>query len=319
MSKDELISIGIIVKNSFLMQDLEKLESTVSKLNHNIEIIIIAVDTNAENSALLIKAIRTMQDTTILFVKNVCDSDMARTIIFDNAVGDRILLTSLKEINDILWNKLISEAQKGYDIVMSKCSPDTKKNSMTLIRNLFLKTYRGITKLPVVQSMPETRIYSRDAALHILSRSERTMLLKCTDLGTGFPVKIIDDEKMAQTAQTTSLPAGLKKAWLVLQSTNSIPLRLVVFLSFVGAFLNILYATYVGISWLFIDNLQPGWVTQSLQSSGMFFILTIILGLIGEHMILIEKSVNHRLQYSIIRELRSNRSRHEKKVNVVEA
>ena len=62
------------------------------------------------------------------------------------------------------------------------------------------------------------------------------------------------------------------------------PLRLVSMCGLTGSFLSLLYSLYVVAIYLFKQDVMPGWTTLSLQVSGLFFLVFIMLTLIGEHL-----------------------------------
>ncbi len=63
-------------------------------------------------------------------------------------------------------------------------------------------------------------------------------------------------------------------------------MRMVTSLSLFGAVANVLYSIYVvGIS-LFKVDVEPGWVSLSLQQSGMFFLISLVLLVLGEYILI---------------------------------
>jgi hypothetical protein len=62
------------------------------------------------------------------------------------------------------------------------------------------------------------------------------------------------------------------------------PLRLVSFLGLTGSFLSLIYSLYVVGVYLLKQDVMPGWTTMSLQVSGLFFLVFIMLTMIGEHL-----------------------------------
>ena len=52
---------------------------------------------------------------------------------------------------------------------------------------------------------------------------------------------------------------------------------------FFGSLSNLLYSLYVVLILIFKSDVAPGWVTLSLQQSGMFFLISLVLLIISEH------------------------------------
>jgi hypothetical protein len=62
------------------------------------------------------------------------------------------------------------------------------------------------------------------------------------------------------------------------------PLRIVSILALTGAVLNLLYSVYVVVIAVASGRVQPGWTTLSLQQSGMFFLLSVVVFVLSEYL-----------------------------------
>jgi glycosyltransferase involved in cell wall biosynthesis len=67
-------------------------------------------------------------------------------------------------------------------------------------------------------------------------------------------------------------------------SHSAAPMRLVSLLGLAGSFVSLLYSLYVVGIYLTRNDVMPGWTTLSLQMSGLFFLVFVMLTLIGEHL-----------------------------------
>ena len=104
-------------------------------------------------------------------------------------------------------------------------------------------------------------------------------------------------------------------ARLLVSSTRK-PLRMVSFLSIVGALSNLLYSIYVIAIGLFKDDVAPGWVTISLQQSGMFFLISLVLLVLGEYVLQLTHRVNEGPLYHVAQEFTSAVMTRRDKLNV---
>lgn len=146
------------------------------------------------------------------------------------------------------------------------------------------------------------------------------MLLRTTAIGDAFPGTTVPSGRPAQERA----PAGgrrhpLWRAYKAFNFTGALPMRLVVMLCVVSAVLNVGYMGYALVSKLLEADVQPGWTTLSLQISGMFLLISVILGIIAEHLIALDRAVNRRPRYVVLREVRSPLSKAWLARNVVEA
>tara|TARA_Y100001968_G_C18832790_1_gene469888 strand:+ start:228 stop:554 length:327 start_codon:yes stop_codon:yes gene_type:complete len=76
-------------------------------------------------------------------------------------------------------------------------------------------------------------------------------------------------------------------------------------LSAVGAFMSLIYSLYVLSIWLFKEDVAPGWISISMQLSGMFFLLSLVLLVLSEYVIEISRKANSGPTYYIVDEFTS--------------
>src|SRR5690606_39203746 len=77
--------------------------------------------------------------------------------------------------------------------------------------------------------------------------------------------------------QAKHLGDSIDRGMRLLVSTTRTPMRLVTSLSLFGALANLLYSLYVLASAFLRTDIAPGWVSLSLQQSGMFFLISLVL------------------------------------------
>ena len=95
-------------------------------------------------------------------------------------------------------------------------------------------------------------------------------------------------------------------------------MRLVTSLSLFGATANIVYSVYVVAIAILKPNLAPGWVSLSLQQSGMFFLLSLVLLVLGEYILHMASLSNEGPLYHVGQEFTSARMTRREKLNIEE-
>lgn len=105
----------------------------------------------------------------------------------------------------------------------------------------------------------------------------------------------------------------------LLVSTTRVPMRLVTMLSMFGAVANLIYSFYVMAIGLFKTDVAPGWVSLSLQQSGMFFLISLVLLVLGEYIVNMASLSNEGPLYHVGQEFTSARMTRHEKLNVEEA
>lgn len=93
-------------------------------------------------------------------------------------------------------------------------------------------------------------------------------------------------------------------------------MRLVTLLSLFGATANLLYSVYVlGVAFI-NPNVAPGWVSLSLQQSGMFFLISLVLLVLGEYILQMASLSNEGPLYHVSQEFTSARMTRREKLNI---
>jgi len=102
----------------------------------------------------------------------------------------------------------------------------------------------------------------------------------------------------------------------LLVSTTQAPMRLVTSLCLFGAAANLLYSIYVISIGLFKADVAPGWVSLSLQQSGMFFLISLVLLVLGEYILHMASLSNEGPLYHVGQEFTSARMTRKEKLNI---
>lgn len=96
-------------------------------------------------------------------------------------------------------------------------------------------------------------------------------------------------------------------------------MRLVTYLSLFGAIANVLYSIYIVAIGILKSDVAPGWVSFSLQQSGMFFLISLVLLVLGEYIINMASLSNEGPLYHVAQEFTSERMTRMEKLNVEES
>ena len=95
-------------------------------------------------------------------------------------------------------------------------------------------------------------------------------------------------------------------------------MRIVTGLSLFGAFANLIYSIYVVMIAIFKSDVAAGWVSLSLQQSGMFFLISLVLWVLGEYILHTASLSNDSPRYHIGQEFTSSQLTRYQKLNIDE-
>jgi len=323
LKRREKLTVAAVISRPGAAGAVERLRALASTLAHDWELLLVARAIPAGEVIELSRAVTQVPDATLHILEDLAGEEAAQLAALDMAIGDRILLVNIADIDGDACARMVDLADRGYEVVLGRrTAPAKLSGAYRACRGLFAHFYRLLTGVAIEHELPRTWLYSRSAALHLLSRREAEMLLRSTSLGEAFPAAVVElaSSLPDESHERGSRPVrAMLRAYRALNFTGALPLRLVVLLCGVSAVANVLYMTYVVISRLVEDNVQPGWATLSLQVSGMFFLISIILGIIAEHLIAVDRAVNRRPRYIVLREVRSPLAKAWRSRNVVGA
>lgn len=301
------LTIAAIVNRTSHVEAVRSLEEVARALSKDWEILLVACDINQIKVMELTRIAREIPDATLHILEGAT-RDVAQLAILDMAVGDRVLTIDLDRVDIAASRAMLDLADQGFDVVLAETAGERPGGlGYRIMRRLFMRLYKYLSGVQIGHDLPRMSLYSRPAALHLLQRRESEMLLRTSQLSEAFPGTHITVARSGSPP-----PAGpggtrdaLARAYRALNFAGALPLRLVVLLSGVSAVVNVLYMKFAVISHLLEENIEPGWTTLSLQISGMFLLLCIILGIVAEHLIAVDRAVNRRPRYRVLREVRS--------------
>ena len=93
----------------------------------------------------------------------------------------------------------------------------------------------------------------------------------------GFSRVNLNYSAKPKVSHTKRLGESIDRGMRLLVSTTRAPMRLVTTLSLFGAVANLVYSIYVVAIGILKTDVAPGWISMSLQQSGMFFLISLVL------------------------------------------
>jgi hypothetical protein len=137
---------------------------------------------------------------------------------------------------------------------------------------------------------------------------------------SGYPYATIEYDRLPSTGQGPKGDTGARiaKAMDLLFSTSARPLRIITLMSLSISVLSFLYAVYVLLVVVVKDDVANGWASMSLQISGLFFLVCIILAVMSEYILQILEATTHHPRYHIAAQHHSGEMQLARERNVVE-
>jgi hypothetical protein len=248
------------------------------------------------------------------------DADTASWVGLENALGDFVVVVD-PLIDDIHFlPRMLDQAASGADVVFG--SNEQKPEQGIAYRAAFAafnRLYKWFNGIDLAREAPQYRVLSRRVVNFILQHPQPAMTYRHLPATGGFSRANLSYSATPKVSHTKHLGSSIDRGMRLLVSTTRAPMRLVTSLSLFGAVANILYSIYVVAVGLFKADVAPGWISLSLQQSGMFFLISLVLLVLGEYILNMASLSNEGPRYHVGQEFTSARMTRREKLNVEEA
>lgn len=319
---DMMVSVVMVVSETGdgfadLIRDLRiMLEAKVK----DFEIIIVDNATRDGTIAAIEQVIDEVPNIQLFSMARALDRDVATIAGIENAIGDFVItLLPIRDQVSVL-PRMLDRAAAGAEIVYGVSSADNTDQSRLyrLLTSAFFGLYRRLTGIAVPAGGTQFRLMSRRVVNYLLQTEPSHVMLQALPAMTAFRSGTVDYEMSGHSqGRRRSLRSGFHKALSMILSTTAVPARLLSLMAIAAGLINLLYMAYViGIA-LFKEGVAAGWITLSLQISGMFFMTSVILALLSEYIVRIFEGAFRRPLYMVARELSSSTTSREQKLNIL--
>ena len=245
------------------------------------------------------------------------DLDTASWVGLENALGDyAVVLDPLADDIAFLPN-MLEQAAQGADVVFV-CNTEHTAQSLPyyLAFKLFHRAYRWFNGIHLVKEAPQFRLLTRKVISFILQHPKPTMIYRHLPATGGFARVCLSYSAPPKAQPRKHLGESVDRGIRMLISSTRAPMRLVTALSLFGAVMNLIYCAYVVGVALFKADVAAGWTSLSLQQSGMFFLISLVLLVLGEYILNMASFSNDGPLYYIGQEFTSCRMTRLERLNV---
>jgi glycosyltransferase involved in cell wall biosynthesis len=245
------------------------------------------------------------------------DMDSASWVGVENALGDFVgVIDPL--VDDIAFMpEMLEKAALGADVVFAKNQEKPKQKLSYRVANaVFNSLYRFFNGIHLAKEAPQYRVLSKRIVSFILQHPQPAITYRHLPASGGFSRAIMTYRSKPLMPSTKRLGDSIDRGIRLLVSTTRAPVRLVTSISLFGAAANLLYSIYVVAIGLFQSSVAPGWISLSLQQSGMFFLLSLVLFVLGEYILHMASLSNEGPLYHVAQEFTSTHMTRLDKLNI---
>ena len=247
------------------------------------------------------------------------DADTASWVGLENALGDFVVVVDPLADDISFVPKMLDQAVSGADVVFAN---NAQKNVQSLAYRganiVFHSLYNRFNGVHLAKEAPQYRILSKRVINFILQHPQPAMTYRHLPATGGFARAYLNYSSAPQASKPKRLGESIDRGMRLLVSTTRAPMRLVTSLSLFGAVANLVYCVYVLAVGILETDVAPGWISLSLQQSGMFFLISLVLLVLGEYILNMASLSNEGPLYHVGQEFASARITRFEKLNIEE-
>jgi glycosyltransferase involved in cell wall biosynthesis len=320
---DVFVSIVCAIQNAEDCLD-ERLRRLCEKLSSGFQYYEILLIDNASTdgtAAIVQQILQEEKNVQYCVLSSEKSESVALSAGLERAIGDFIILMDPLTDPPELIPEMLERAVSGSEIVYGLPRERVRGRGLyDRLARLFLQLIARFNRVDIPQATSTYRLFSRSVLNFILESSDHHRILALAPALSGYRFTAIEYDRLRTASDPRRVGRrALYRALELTFSTSVRPLRLISLMSVGISLLTAFYAVYVVVTRLFQENVAPGWATLSLQVSGLFFLLSIVLAVMCEYLMQVLETTSRRPVYNIAREAQSSAMDYRQELNVVEA
>jgi glycosyltransferase involved in cell wall biosynthesis len=250
------------------------------------------------------------------FIKEA-DIDAASAFGIESALGDFVAIINPFEDDVAYLPDMVNKAVSSADVVFAVNEQKPARSLLYQLANLtFNATYKWLNGISLVEEAPQYRVLSKKVVNFILQHPQPAVTYRHLPATGGFTRLILKYSYEPAPAPKKGLSNSIDRGLRLMVSTTKAPMRLVTLLCLFGAISNLIYSIYVVIIVFYKADVAPGWVSLSLQQSGMFFLLSLVLLVLAEYILNMVRLQNDGPSCQVGQEFTSSSVTRHQKINI---
>ena len=287
MRRDTFVSVVAVASDG-----LEDLPATLAALQKDLsddytdyEIVLVDLGISAEGLESVREALHVIPCVRVLKLSTGTTFDAGVLAGIDSAIGDYVCVIDLEHDPIDLISQIVSRAQVGVDVVQGVSSVPFGGSPISRWgRSAFYAYNRRYVGVDIPTRATYFTVLTRRAVNALTSTRRSQKYFRHLVRHLGLRIVNFDYEPQRSARKSRGLRTSVVEAIEIVSSNSSHPLRLLSYVGIGASLLNLLYAVYVVVIRFALGSVQEGWTSTSLQMSGMFFLLFLILAVMSEYM-----------------------------------
>lgn len=317
------LSVAVVVRNesSQLEALLEDATRRIATLVSDYELIIVdnASDDESVSTLKSLTGENGLPNLQVYALSKQVDADTASWVGLENALGDFVAVINPLTDDIAFLPKMLEKAVTGADVVFANNKQKPVQSfAYRSAYAAFNTLYKSLSGIHLAKEAPQYRLLSKRVINFILHHPQPALTYRHLPATGGFARANLDYSATPKVSHAKRLGDSVDRGIRLLVSTTRVPMRLVTWLSLFGAGANLIYSIYVLAVGFLKEDVAPGWISLSLQQSGMFFLISLVLLVLGEYILQMASLSNEGPLYHVGQEFTSARLTRQEKLNVEE-
>jgi Glycosyl transferase family 2 len=318
------LSVVVAVRNraAELRRILSGVDAVVSSLASDYEVVVVDNASDDDSVAVLKSLVGDdgLPNLQVYALTKEVDAETASWVGLENALGDFVAVFDAGTDDIAFLASMLDRAVAGADVVFAS---NAHKPPQSLAYRFcsfgFNLLYRPFGGIDLEKDAPQYRVLSRRVVNFVLQHGQPVVAYRLLPATAGFARAHLAYSAPLRGARKKRLGDSVDRGVRLLLSTTRAPMRLVTALSLFGAVSNLVYSAYVIAVAMLKEDVAPGWTTLSLQQSGMFFLISLVLLVLGEYILHMARLSGEGPLYHVGQEFTSARMVGREKLNVEDA
>jgi hypothetical protein len=317
------LSVVFVVRNQ--AEDIEKIlndaASVISQVVEDYELIVVDNASNDASVSIMknLAGENGLANLQVYSLTKEVDTDTASWVGLENALGDFVAVIDPLTDDIAFVPQMLDQAVRGAEVVFASndqhCAQGFAYRSAYAV---FHGVYSSFNGVHLAREAPQYRVLSKRVINFILQHPHPNMTYRHLPATGGFARAYLKYSATPRAPRPKHLGDSVDRGMRLLVSSTRTPMRLVTWLSMCGAVANLLYCGYVVAVSVFKTDVAPGWISLSLQQSGMFFLISLVLVVLGEYILSMASMTNEGPLYHVSQEFTSARMTRREKLNIEE-
>ena len=212
--------------------------------------------------------------------------DVATVAGLDTAIGDAIVLMRADRDPPEAIPEMVRLVREGHGVVTGIAAPQRGEGWLSqALRRAFHAYSNRALGLNFPRYATSFQVLSRAAASAVSRVRAKSPTFPVLASQVGYGGVTVPYTPIARSGGSAEpgLFAKVDRGLTMLVTTSISPLRMVSYLGIGVALLNLIYAGYVVVVNMLKSDVAAGWTTLSLQISGMFFFVFLVLVVVCEY------------------------------------